>query len=36
MEFVEVRGRTVEVAVAGALAELGLESEEQAEIEIIT
>lgn len=35
MEFVEVRGKSVEVAVAGALAELGLESEEQAEVEVI-
>lgn len=36
MEFVEVRGKSVEVAVAGALAELGLESEEQAEVEVIS
>lgn len=36
MEFVEVRGKTVEVAVAGALAELGLQSEDQAEIEILS
>ncbi len=36
MEFVEVRGKSVEVAVAGALAELGIESEEQAEIEVIS
>lgn len=36
MEFVEVRGRSVEVAVAGALAELGIESEDLAEVEVIS
>ena len=35
MEWVEVKGSTVEIAVEGALAELGLESAEQAEVEII-
>ncbi len=35
MEWVEVRGRTVEVAVEAALAELGLESAEAAEVEVI-
>jgi spoIIIJ-associated protein len=35
VEWVEVRGRTVTVAVEGALAELGIESAEDAEVEII-
>lgn len=35
MEWVEVRGRTVTVAIEGALAELGLESAEQADVEVI-
>ena len=35
MEWVEVRGKTVDVAVAAALAELGLEDREQAEIEVL-
>ncbi|HSJ26659.1 MAG TPA: Jag N-terminal domain-containing protein, partial [Acidimicrobiia bacterium] len=34
MEYVEVRGKTVEVAVEAALAELGIERD-QAEIEVI-
>ena len=35
MEWVEVRGKTIEVAVSAALGELGLESPEQADIEIL-
>lgn len=35
MEWVEVRGKTIEVAVEAGLRELGMESREQAEIEII-
>lgn len=35
MEWVEVRGRSVDVAVAAALEELGLDSTEKAEIKII-
>ena len=35
MEFVEVKGRTVDVAVQAALAELGLPSAEKAEIEVL-
>lgn len=35
MEWVEVRGRTVSVAIEGALAELGLESAELADVEVI-
>jgi spoIIIJ-associated protein len=35
MEWVEVRGSTVEVAVEAALGELGLSSREQAEIEVV-
>lgn len=35
MEWVEVRGKTVEVAVAAALQELGIESVENAEVEVI-
>ena len=35
MEWVEVTGTTVDVAVEAALAELGLESVEQAEVEVI-
>lgn len=36
VEFVEVQGKTVELAVDVALAELGLESREHAEIEIVS
>ena len=35
MEWVEVKGRTVEVAVEAALAELGLASVDLAEVEVI-
>jgi spoIIIJ-associated protein len=35
MEWVEVRGSTVEVAVEAALTELGLSSRDQAEIEVV-
>ncbi len=35
MEWVEVRGRSVDVAVAAALEELGLDSTEKAEIKVI-
>lgn len=35
MEWVEVQGKSVDVAVAAALAELGLESADQAEIEVL-
>ncbi len=35
MEWVEVSGKTVDVAVAAALAELGLESREQADVEVL-
>ncbi len=35
MEWVEVTGSTVDVAVGAALAELGLESADQAEVEVI-
>ena len=35
MEWVEVRGKTIEVAVSAALGELGLESPEQADVEIL-
>ena len=35
MDWVEVRGRTVTVAIEGALAELGLESAEYADVEVI-
>lgn len=35
MEFVEVRGKTVEVAVEAALGELGLTSVEDADVEVI-
>ena len=35
MEFVEVKGRTVDVAVEAALAELGIASADKAEIEVL-
>lgn len=35
MEWVEVKGKTVEIAVQAALEELGLESAEQAEIKVL-
>lgn len=35
MDWVEVRGRSVEIAVEAALAELGLESAEQAEVQVL-
>ena len=35
MEWVEVKGSTVELAVKFALEELGLESKEDAEVEVI-
>ncbi len=35
MEFVEVRGKTTEIAIEAALGELGLTSVEEAEVEII-
>ncbi len=35
MEWVEVKGPSIEVAVAAALEELGLESREEAEVEVI-
>lgn len=35
MEWVEAQGKSVEVAVAAALAELGLESADEAEIEVL-
>ena len=35
MEWVEVRGKTVEIAVQAALEELGLESADQAEVKVV-
>ena len=35
MEWVEVRGKSVEIAVEAALRELGIESAEQAEVEVL-
>lgn len=35
MEWVEVRGKTVEVAVAAALAELGIDDPERADVEVL-